>query len=116
MSRDRCDKKCLAPAFQINVGGIVLEPIVILQHRGLLLCALPLVEDAERFVFTLCYKRSIQPRRDIVLSYSSVLEVAQTLDCLNAIADKLSGDLSQVNKKFKLKITIAQNPFCREMI
>jgi hypothetical protein len=35
-----------------------------------------------------------------------VLEVAQTLDCLNAIAERLSGDLSQVNK-IKAKIAMA---------
>jgi hypothetical protein len=47
-SRDKCDKKCKAPAFQIPTPEGELEPLVILQHRGLLLCALPLVEDLQR--------------------------------------------------------------------
>lgn len=75
-----------------------MEPVVILQHRGLLLCALPLVEDEERFVSTFIQAKLYNNERFLFL-YSSVLEVAQTLDCLNAIAERLSGDLSQVNKK-----------------
>ncbi|XP_059478536.1 uncharacterized protein LOC132198473 [Neocloeon triangulifer] len=82
-SRDSCDKKCTVPAFKISSTGQILEPVVILQHRGLLLCALPLAEDHE----------------------SSVLEVAQTLDCLHLIAERLSGDLSQRND---LRIQLAK--------
>ncbi|CAB3372893.1 Hypothetical predicted protein [Cloeon dipterum] len=92
-SRDRCDKMCMAPAFQVSTGDENLEPVVILQHRGLLLCALPLIEDPQ----------------------SSVLEVAQTLDCLNAIAERLGGDLSQrTDLKMQLAKLMAINfPFGR---
>ncbi|KAF4516921.1 hypothetical protein B566_EDAN008010, partial [Ephemera danica] len=76
-SRDGCDQPCWAPAFELPTPSGTLAPVVVLQHRGLLLCGLPLTDWS---------KENEQ---------SSFLNVAQAMDSLSLLSEQLNGDISQ---------------------
>jgi hypothetical protein len=60
-NRDGCDRTCVAPAFELHTSEGVLSPVVVLQHRGLLLCGLPLTSsepgNAQRYETTKVQKK-----------------------------------------------------------
>ncbi|XP_066991421.2 AP-5 complex subunit mu-1 isoform X2 [Anabrus simplex] len=75
-SRDNCDKQVVYPAFHLKTEHGILWPVVIMECKGFILCALPHDDNNPKIIPPICQ-----------VSLSHMPSIALALEVLNGLAE-----------------------------